>query len=258
MRLGLIQWAILIFLTSCTSSRKLAYLSDLQDKDYTEKILNNTDYKIQPDDLLSITVSSLSPESNTLFNIGSTQPASNSGGASALARGNEGYLVDNKGQINFPVLGKIELIGLTREQATSKLTGEISRSLKNPIVNVRFLNFRVTVIGEVNHPGTFNIPYDKINVIEAIGLAGDLTAYGKRENILVIREQGDTRSINRINLGSKSVLNSSMFYLKQNDIVYIEPSKARALQSNGSAFYLPIFSILATLTSVLIFSLRKY
>lgn len=256
MKIRLLQWVILVLLTSCTSTRNLVYLSDLQGKNYTEKILNNTDYKIQPDDLLSIAVSSLSPESNALFNLGSAQSASGASNTASSARSNEGYLVDTKGYINFPVLGKIEVVGLTREQATTELTDAISKVIKNPIVNIRFLNFRITVVGEVNRPGTFNISSDKVNIIEAIGLAGDLTGFGKRDNILIIREENGSRSVTRMDIGSKSILNSPMFYLKQNDIVYIEPVKARALQSSSSTFYLPIVSIIVSLLSVVIISLR--
>ena len=178
---------------------------------------------IQPDDILTISVSSLNPESNVLFNNVILPTTANSGGVIAATKVNEGYLVDKSGFINFPVIGKVMLAGLTKEQAIEKMTSEIKVHVKNPIVNVRFTNFKVTVIGEVFKPSTFTVPTEKINVLEALGLAGDMTAYAKRENVLIIREQQGVRKAARINLNDKDVLNSPYFYLQQNDIVYVEP-----------------------------------
>jgi polysaccharide export outer membrane protein len=179
---------------------------------------------IQPDDILSVTVSSLNPESNVLFNNVILPNTANSGQVIATTKVNEGYLVDKAGFINFPVIGKVMLAGLTKEQAVEKMTNEIKVHVKSPIVNVRFLNFKVTVIGEVNKPNTFTIDTEKISVLEALGLAGDMTAYGKRENVLIIREQQGVRRTTRINLNNKDVLNSPYYYLQQNDIIYVEPS----------------------------------
>jgi len=251
-----LQLVVFFALASCTPSRNIVYLSDLKGTDYSEEIKNKVDPKIQPDDVLSITVSSLNPESNLLFNSGILQTLGSTSSTPSSSRASEGYLVDQKGTINFPVLGRVELAGLSKEQATNKMTDEIRKSVKNPIVNIRFLNFKVTVIGEVNKPSTFNVPSERLNVIEALGLAGDLTIFGKRENILIIREQNGVRSTSRVNLASKDVLNSPSFYLQQNDIVYVEPVKTRALQSSVGLAYLSTASIVISILSIVLFGLR--
>ena len=252
---------VVLLACSCATNRKLTYFDNLGSKlDYKTEISNNVEPKIQIDDLLGITVSSLSAESNTLFNNGAiTAPASSissSANSSALVRSGEGYLVDKSGEVNLPVLGKIKLVGLTKEEAAAKLTDEIKKSIKNPTVNVRFLNFKITVIGEVNRPATFTIPTEKITVLEALGLAGDMTVYGRRENVLLIREKDGVRSAIRVDFTNKDLLSSQYFYLQQNDVVYVEPVKAKRLQGSASNFYLPIISVVASIISILVFALR--
>jgi len=253
---------IALLASACTTNRRLTYFGNLNTgADYKSDIKNNIEPKIQADDLLGITVSSLSSESNTLFNNGTiTAPAGTitSTGASPMAAKNgEGYLVDKSGEVNFPVLGKIKLAGLTKEEAAELLTNEIKKSVKNPTVNVRFLNFKITVIGEVNRPATFTVPTEKVTVLEALGLAGDMTAFGKRENVLIIREKDGVRSAVRVDFTNKDLLNSQYFYLQQNDVVYVEPVKAKGLQGSASSFYLPIISVAVSLLSILVFALRR-
>jgi polysaccharide export outer membrane protein len=252
----ILQVFIFFAFVSCSPTRNIVYLSDLKVGEYSEEIKNRTDPKIQPDDVLSITVSSLNPESNLLFNSGVLQTLGTTNSTPTTSRASEGYLVDQKGTINFPVLGRVELAGLSKEQATDKMTAEIKKSVKNPIVNLRFLNFKVTVIGEVNKPSTFTVSSERLNIIEALGLAGDLTAYGRRENILIIREQNGIRSTSRVNLASKDILNSRSFYLQQNDIVYVEPVKTRAIQTSAGASYLPILSLVISTLSILLLAFR--
>jgi polysaccharide export outer membrane protein len=202
-------------------------------------------------------VSSLSPEANILFNSGLLTTAGNNNNAAASSRINEGYLVDKEGAINFPVIGKITLARLTKEEATTKMTEELKQHVKNPIVNVRFLNFKVTVIGEVNRPSTFTIPTEKINIMEALGLAGDMTAFGKRENVLIIREKDGVRSTTRINMNNKDILNSPYFYLQQNDIVYVEPdNRTKIAQTSANNRYIPI--VVASITAIAIFLSNIY
>jgi polysaccharide export outer membrane protein len=220
----LVSLCLLVVFSSCTK-RNLVYFSDLpQGTDFKTPVKNYSAPKIQADDILSITVSSLNPESNVLFNNILLPTASSFANAQVVANKiDEGYLVDKNGSINFPVIGKINLAGLSKEEATEKMAGLIKEHVKNPIVNIRFLNFKVTVIGEVTKPATFTVPTEKINVLEALGLAGDMTTYGRRENVLIIREKDGVRSTARINLNNKEVLTSPYFYLQQNDIVYVEP-----------------------------------
>lgn len=246
-------FAFLCFV-SCTP-RNLAYFSDLQEvSEYTEPIQNSSVAKIQPDDLLSISITSPSPEANAQFNRGENMTPGtisnyniSSGTTNNLYR--EGYLVDENGFINFPVLGKVQLAGLTRNQAIEKFAAELQPHLKEPIINIRFLNYKITVVGEVNRPATFTIPTQKINILEALGMAGDMTAFGKRENVLVIREEDGVRKMTRLDLNKKDVLNSPYFYLQQNDVVYVEPDKMKQVQASTNT---RTISIIASVTSLLI------
>lgn len=219
----------LLFLISC-SPRNLTYLSDLKEQETKEEpILNDVDPRIQPNDILDITITSLSAESNVMFNSGIIQVggAGNSSGASAKP---VGYQVDRNGYVLIPVLGKVHLGGLTKEEAKEHLTSVLGKYARDPIVDMRYMNFKITVIGEVNNPSTFTVPHERINVLEALGLAGDLTPYGKRENVLIVREQDGKRITSRIDLNSKDVLNSPYFYLQQNDVIYVEPDRVKAVQ----------------------------
>ncbi len=245
---------VLLFFTSCGASKNLVYFSNLQEtENYTSPIKNAVDPIIQPDDLLSITLSSLNPESNVLFNNGVLQTPGGTGSAGSGEKLNEGYLVDKQGTINYPVLGNLKLAGLSKTEATRLLTTKIGQYVKNPIINIRFLNFKITVVGEVNSPATINVPTERINIVEALGLAGDITVYGKKKNVLIIRERNGVRNTVRIDLTDKESLNSPYYYLQQNDIVYVEPEKARGLQASSTNFYLPIIATVASIISVLFF-----
>ncbi len=235
----------LVLLSSC-AKRNLVYFSDMQQaSEQSSPIKNYIAPRIQPDDILSITVSSLSAESNVLFNSVLLPASGNTAGVAEKI--NEGYLVDKNGFINFPVIGKIALAGLTKEEATDKMTDLIKANVKNPIVNVRFVNFKITVIGEVTNPATFQVATEKINVLEALGLAGDMTTFGRRENVLVIREKSGVRSTTRLNLNSKEVLNSPYYYLQQNDIVYVEPfNKGKTADTAPGNRFLGIWSAVIT------------
>ncbi|GAB3203684.1 polysaccharide export outer membrane protein [Pontibacter aydingkolensis] len=247
----------LLFFASCSSPRNLAYFDNLREEAVvTEKIANAAEAKIQPGDLLSINVTSLSPESNVLFNRGALPTASNTNVSGVTyVQETEGYLVDKSGSVVLPILGRVKVEDLTREEAENQLTSSLQTYLKEPVVNVRFRNFKVTVIGEVTRPSTFQITDGNVNILEALGMAGDMTAFGKRENVLVIRETKDERSMVRLNLNDKDVLKSPFFNLQQNDIVYVEPDKARAVQASNSSRNISI--IVATM-SVLTLILSRF
>lgn len=242
----------ILLLTACSGDRNLVYFSDLPKSSfYSTPISNYSAPRIQSDDILSITVSSLSPESNVLFN-NILLPTTGNNGVIANSKMSEGYIVDKDGSINFPVIGKIVLAGLTKEEATEKMTQLISQNVKNPIVNIRFTNFKVTVIGEVNAPASFVVATEKINILEALGLAGDMTAFGKRETVLIIREKDGARNVARVNLNNKDVLNSPYFYLQQNDIVYVEPdNKTKVAQTAPGNRFIGIW---ATVISIIGFA----
>ncbi len=244
-RFSLQAFILLCLLTSCAPKRNLVYLGDTGEK------LSSRNYialepRILPNDLLSISVSTLSAESNTLFN-GNTQ---NNGQL------HPGYRVDGNGFINFPGLKQMKLRDLTLSEAKLKLTKALADLTKDPNVSISFMNFRITVIGEVSRPGTFTIANNEVTLLEALGLAGDMTAYGRRDNVKVIRQRDGVREIRNLNINSVEVLNSDFYYLMQNDIVYVEPDKSKEQSINQNNKYIPIISaslsVLAVLVSVLI------
>jgi|SRR5690606_32727347 len=249
---------ILLLFSSCAEQRNLVYFSDIQQNEtFQQAITNAHEPKIQEGDILSITVSTLDPTSNALFNTGAviqgqSSQLSSSNAAGSTNLGKEGYRVGNDGNINFPVIGKINLKGLTLTQAHEKMRNEINEYVKEPIVNIRYMNFKVTVIGEVNKPTTFTSDKEQINVLEALGMAGDMTAYGKRENVLVIREVEGKREMARLNLNSSNAFQSPYFYLQQNDIVYVEPSENKERQVSRNPNALPIFVSLASIITIVI------
>lgn len=243
---------ILLIFSSC-ATRNLIYFSDLpQENVVTEPVVNAIDPSIQPVDLLSITVSTLNPESNLLFNSG---VISSVGSASNINTSliNEGYRVDKEGEINFPILGKVHLAGLTLDEATLKMVQLLESEVKNPIVNIKLLNFRITVVGEVNQPSAFPVMTERINIVEAIGLAGDLTPYGRRENVLLVRESEGKRTTVRLDLNKKNIFTSPYYYLQQNDIIYVEPVSARAVQASMGRQNLTLALSIVSVLSIVAF-----
>jgi len=232
--------AFSFFFSSCSSSKKVVYFQDLQDTSKISSQIINEAYevKIQPDDILEIIVSSLNPEATAPFNLGSAITTNYSSAGTPITGSNvttnnnfAGYLVDKQGRIDFPVLGKMKVDGYTTIQLKDTLEHKLDTFLSNPIVNIRLLNYKITVLGEVTHPAAYTIPSERLTVIDAIGMAGDLTIFGKRENIMVIREESGQRKFVRLNLNSSDIFKSPYFYLKQNDIVYVEPNKAKIATS---------------------------
>ena len=247
---------LLIFSASC--GRNLTYFQETDEiaikQEHREVVTNITAPKIQPDDLLSIRVSSLSPEGNTLFNQGVIATMGSSGGSAAGSQATEGYLVDSAGYIQFPILGRLKLGGLTKEEARTLLMDSLQQYLKDPVVNIRYLNYRITVIGEVRSPSTFIVSSEKVNILEALGMAGDLTPFGKRENVLIIREEEGERTMTRMNLNSRDVLNSSYFYLQQNDVIYVEPVATRGYGASTLRANIPF--VLSIVTALTVLTLR--
>ena len=247
---------LVVYLTSCTTPKKTFYFAQQGDATINASNLAPRSL-IEGGDILSITVFSLSQQSLNVFNtpnltdrvVNSTQPSTNynytgPGASSQLA----GYLVSADGYIKFPMLGKLKVAGLSKNELEERLTTSIveKKLLLDPIISVRQLNFRVTVIGEVTRPTTINVPSERISLLEALGMAGDLTIYGKRENVLVIREENNMKVTKRINLNSTELFQSPYYYLKPNDVVYVEPSEAKIQSASTSRQVLPIvFSALS-------------
>jgi polysaccharide export outer membrane protein len=209
--------------------------------------------KIQINDILTIVVTAADPKVTIPFNPLSSMPTSNMTQAVDLAL-RPTYTVDDKGDITLPMLGKVHVEGLTRLEAIEKLRSELSRYIKDPGVNMNFNNFRVSVLGEVAKPGSFIMPTERVTVLEALGMAGDLTIRGVRDNVLLIREIDGQKTMHRLDLTQQSTLNSPYYYLAQNDVIYVEPNKAQINNSKlgaNSNIIISVASLLITVISVL-------
>jgi polysaccharide export outer membrane protein len=232
---------IILFLTACASTKETTYFNNIQTGTIPAPT-TNVDVPIQKNDILSISINSLNPEASAVFNV-SNQP-----------RESMGYLVNEDGYIQLPIMGNIRAIGLTKKQLSDQITKLLidQKLLIDPIVNIRHLNFKVTVLGEVARPTVINVPSEKISLLEAIGLAGDLTIYGKRENVLLIREkQTGQKEIFRINLNNDQIFRSDFYYLQPNDVIYVEPNQAKVASASTTRQWLPtIFSALAVILNV--------
>lgn len=249
-----------VFLSGCAAP-KIAYFQDVY-AGSAEQIATGTDIRVQPEDKISIVVNSRDPLLANLFNlpyISRTIGATTGQNNTFYDRGISGYTVNKAGEIEFPVLGKIHIAGMTREEIAGKIKDElISQNLvKDPVVTVEFMNLTVSVLGEVTRPGRFNIDKDRMTLLDAIGMAGDLTVYGRRNRVMVQREEDGKQKIYMVDLTSaRSLYRSPAYYLKQNDLVYVEPNNVRARQStvNGNTVRSSSFwvSIASLLTSVLV------
>lgn len=246
---------VVCLLTSCGSVKDIAYL---QGKDYltSTTVVDTVTLKIQKDDLLDINVSCANPELLRPFLRYGSQYNNNGniGGESS-----QGYLVEAEGTINFPLLGEIKVAGLTRRQLIEVIQNRLEKEgyIKDPVVTVRYLNFRISILGEVNRPGTYNISSERITLFEALSMAGDLTIHGRRNRVAVIREKEGVRTILYHDLRSRDIFQSPDYYLKQNDMVYVEPNHVRAETSVQNQFtnvgtWISLISFLASM-SVLIF-----
>lgn len=234
------------FLTGCASREKIVYFQG--DLEAIEKQSEQYSPKIQSDDLLVITISARDFEATKPFN------QVNYYYQSADEVRLQNYLVDEEGFIEYPVLGRVKLGGLTRSEAITYMKQLLSEYIIDPGVTINISNFRVTVLGEVNTPGTFTLPSERITVLEAIGMAGDLTINGVRNNILVVREVEGEKTFHRLDLTSEEVFKSPAYYLSQNDVVYVEPNKAQinsSTYSRNTSIIIAIAGLVITVISVL-------
>ncbi|MDO9595878.1 MAG: polysaccharide biosynthesis/export family protein [Lutibacter sp.] len=239
---------LMISMGSCVSKKEIVYLQDAEGITALEAIVK-VEPKIQQNDILSINVSAMDAEAALPFNL---FEAGNTTSASKPIT----YLVNSDGDINFPVLGKIAVEGFTTKEITSYLTEALAVYIKNPIVNIRLTNFKVTILGEVKSPGTYPVPNERISILEAIGMAGDLTIQGKRKNVVLIREQNGKRNFVDIDLTNKEILNSPYFYLAQNDVLIVEPNKTKINSSAVGPNIGVIFASISTLISIIVLITR--
>ncbi|MBP6089698.1 MAG: polysaccharide biosynthesis/export family protein [Crocinitomicaceae bacterium] len=249
---------LLLVVSACKTKEKLVYF---QDKTSNQKVYNDssgvtsdavvktkftTTFKV--DDFLSIQITGEDPDALAVF----TPEVSLQNNANGYVQGNparDGYLIDPEGTINLPIIGKFHIAGLTRMEAIQQLEAKIGLYIKSPVIQLQIQNYKITVLGEVRNPGTFKIPNERITLLEAIGLAGDLKATGVRKNVLIVRDENGVKTEFRVDLTSKDIFQSPAYYLQQNDVIYVEPNlsaqtEATLWRSNGGLF--------VSLTSIII------
>lgn len=248
-------------LSSCATPKEVVYFQDLQQTDGTLAAVQAKEIRVRPDDKISIIVNSRDPQLTDLFNLpyvsrqlGQTLRSVTS--TYGQSQGVSGYTVDSDGNIDFPVLGKIHVEGMTREEIGRCIKDELVGQdlVKDPIVTVEFMNLTVSVMGEVAKPGRYAIERDRITILDALSMAGDLTIYGRRDAVMVQRMEGDTLQVYQLNLVSgQDVYNSPAFYLQQNDLVYVAPNDVKVREStvNGNnvrstSFWISLGSLLSS------------
>ena len=218
---------VIILLNACASKENIVYFQEIE-RGMVNDTLINFEPKIQIRDILAINVSAIDGEAAMPFNLYETPLVGNSANNPKPLN----YMVDVDGNIHFPVIGKLKIGGLTTKQLNEKLTLILGDYIKNPIINIQLTNFKITVLGQVKSPGTYAVPNERISILDAIGLAGDLEIHGKRKTVMLIREQNGQRMFVNIDLTNKQLFSSPYFYLSQNDVIYVEPNNA---QVNASA-----------------------
>jgi polysaccharide export outer membrane protein len=234
-------FALAMLICSCASARKIVYLQDLENGKTVGHI---SDFQpvIKTGDKLRINVSAPVVEVVTHYNVNGETP----------------YTVDNDGYIAMPVLGRVAAIGLTTRQLSDRLTGMISVDVKDPVVVVSFADYRVTILGEVRAPGTYSMAHEQTNIFQAIGLAGDLTMAGKRNNILLLRETNHGYQYTRLDIRSSDILNSPYFYVHQNDVIYVEPTPSRIQSGTSSQTIMGLAVSALSLTNLIIALSNKF
>jgi len=230
-------------LASCVSHEQVTYFNDLQELETGNlNIPNAPSAVLKKGDLVEVQISSISLETNAYFQ--TDQSSSDEGFGGNL------YQIDESGFIHLPLLGKVEIAGLSKEEARSTIETALLEYVQKPSVNLRIADFKITVLGEVNTPGVYKIPTGEASVLEALGYAGDLTVFGVRENVLLIRDNGVEKSFHRLNLNDSSVLESEHFYLQNNDVIYVQPTKGLTSKDDNIYRILPL--VISSLTFIVV------
>lgn len=240
--------------SSCQMSKNIPYFKGLESSNEENGVIQN-EAVIHNDDMLSISVSTIDPVAVAPFNLPFVAYMSPGSETLSTTPVLQPYLVDVNGEISFPVIGKIKVAGLKKSDAEDLIKQKLEPYLKDPIVLIQFRNYKITVLGEVSRPGTYTISNERISILEALGLAGDLTIYGKRDNVLLIREtEGGRKEYVRINLNDTNILSSTFFYLQQNDVIYVEPNKTKITSASAAnvGLYLSTVNALASAATVIV------
>ncbi|MFA6675987.1 MAG: polysaccharide biosynthesis/export family protein [Bacteroidales bacterium] len=240
---------VILWLSGCASSKEILYFQNIE-QTKPKEMQTKYETKIKKDDVLSIVVSGPDKMVVQPYNLSLSEGSTNTSynPENSILK----YTVDSEGCIDFPILGKIKVEGMTRSELVNYLTQEISKDVKDPIVYVKITNYKVTILGEVKSPGTYNINTEKINVLEALGIAGDLLLTAQRDNIILIREIDGKQEHFKINLKNSSILSSPYFYLQQNDVIYVPQSPSRVAQGTmATGLWSIIFSSITTIVTVI-------
>ena len=252
MKRKLVVVIFLIIAVSCVSKKDIVYFQN--DEIDQSKVSNSYKTIIKPDDVLQITITALDVEAVRPFNLAAVTYSTSSNSAIGVAQ-QQTYLVDTNGEIDFPVLGKLKIGGMTRDQFIAFLKDKLEPDyILDPNINIRIANYKVTVLGDVQRPGSYPIPNERITILEAIGLAGDLNISGQRQNVIVHREEEGKKVQYQVDLLSKKIFTSPVYYLQQNDVLYVEPNYARiqsaSANSNTSLFISISGVIISLLTAI--------
>jgi polysaccharide export outer membrane protein len=242
-----------LLLLSCVNTKQLPYFQDLSDtsRKYSVDMYPYEPLRLMPDDQVQINISSISPEASRYFNLVQSTPGTAVGGGGGQSSQNT-YSVNAEGFITMPIFGDIKVKGMTTEELRLKVMGLLKDYLKDPVVIAKLVNFRVTVIGEVGGPKVVPVQGERINVLEALGAAGDMTVYAKRYNVKVVRQTEGKMEVSHLNFNSSKAIQSPYFQLRQNDVVYVEPTKSKGLSTETWIILVPFFtSLIWTLTFIL-------
>lgn len=257
----LLAFLTLAGLSSCTSYKKVPYFKNINDSTYmyhngvSIETVPYTDIKLQPDDILQVSILTIDPSVGNSSGLGSNldmvQDPMSAGSSSGTGNRNiSGYLIDKDGNIELPLAGKVKVAGLTTPQAREAIKQKASLFYKDPVVNVRLANFKVTILGEVLRPGNYIVPSEKATVLDALGMAGDMTIFGKRENVMLLRREEGKQRVVRMDMNSTDLIGSPYYYLRQGDVIYVEPAKSKAAASDVSL--VRTYGIISTSLSLLI------
>jgi len=243
---------IVAMVFGCTSQREVTYFHNIQSEDAAA--INRFFHSVPvaticKGDMLGITISALEPEAALPFNLPYVSYMAPGSNQVYNTQTMQAYLVDDQGDITMPVLGKINLLGKTREDAISAIQEKLQPYLKNSTVTLRFQNFKVNVLGEVMHPGQYTIYNERVSILDALALAGDMTIYAKRNDLLVVRENNGKLEFGRINMNNDDLFKSPYYYLQQNDVIYIESNSNKTISSQNIGLYLQSISTVAALAS---------
>jgi polysaccharide export outer membrane protein len=248
---SLYTYIIIILFSSCASKKNFIYFQDHGDI----KFKNSTDLKLKENDVISVNIFGCDEESLKIFNLPMSQNTNGNKGYFIGSPVGQGYTINNNGEIDFPVVGLIKIEGLSIEDASMLIKLKVSNYLKDPKVNIQLQNFTITVLGDVNNPGTIQVPTHKITLIEALGIAGDLNITAKRKNIIVLRDDNSIKKEYIVDITTKQFMNSPVYYLQQNDVIYVEANQAKINSSNvtgTSSVIVAIASLIITTINILI------